>query len=635
MCGIAGVAALNGSPPPTLEQLKVMCDTIYHRGPDQDGMHVQDGVALGMRRLSIIDLSGGRQPIFNQARTILTVFNGEIYNFRELRRDLEAKGYKFATKTDTEVIVYAYEEYGADFPKYLNGMFAIALHDTVKQKLFLVRDHLGIKPLYYSYNSRYLVWGSEIKVLLASGLVDRTLDLDALGEYFAWEYVPGKATLFKDIRKLEAGEMLEIDLQQPQCEPRPFWDVPTPSEMMLSPSEWADRVEAQIQKSVEMQLVSDVPLGAFLSGGVDSSLIAACMGRAKTFSIGFDDPSYNELGWSQKVANHLNMDHITEVIRPNVGELFDHLMYFMDDPIGDFSIFPTYLVSKLARQHVTVSLSGDGGDELFGGYETYLADEKARQYQRIPAIFRHGLIEPIIKSLKPRPAKKGLVNKAKRFIEGLEHPADLSHARWRIFAGDAIRQALFTPSAQQQLVSPAAAHILDLFERAGNRQPLNRSMYVDVKSYLSDNILVKVDRMSMAVSLESRVPFLDPDVVELAFQVPDQLKVADGTTKVLLKSVAARRIPSECIYRPKEGFSIPIKNWLCNEFRPLMEDLLSPKEIQNQGIFQPQTIERLKQEHLAGVANHSHILWSMIVFQSWRKQWLEGEVSVYQPELVS
>lgn len=624
MCGITGIAALNGSPSPTWEQLEKMCDTIYHRGPDQDGMDIRDGVALGMRRLSIIDLGGGKQPIFNRERTVLTVFNGEIYNFRQLRQDLESRGHVFATHTDTEVIVYAYEEYGVDFPKYLNGMFAIALHDTVNQKLFLVRDHLGIKPLYYAYDGKYLVWGSEIKAVLASGLVDRNLDLDALGEFFAWEYVPGKATLFKEIRKLEPGEMLEIDLQNPRCQPQPFWDIPQVAEdHRLSEAEWVEQVDAQVKKSVKMQLVSDVPLGAFLSGGVDSSLIVASMGAAQTFSIGFDDASYNELQWAQRVAQSLGVNHIDEILQPDVAQLFENLMHFFDDPIGDFSIFPTYLVSKLARQHVTVSLSGDGGDELFGGYETYLADDRARQYQRIPAFIRQGVIEKIVKSLRPQPQKKGAINKAKRFIEGLEHPSDLSHTRWRLFVGETVRQELFASEALKAMVSPSAAHVLDLFHRAGERQPLNRSLYVDVKSYLSDNILTKVDRMSMAVSLEARVPYLDRDLVELAFQIPDTLKVRNGETKVLLKSVAARYVPPECIYRPKEGFSIPIKNWLGTKFRPILEACTEPKMIAAQGIFQPETIHRLKTEHLSGKANHSHILWSFIVFQTWRRLWLD------------
>jgi len=387
-----------------------------------------------------------------------------------------------------------------------------------------------------------------------------------------------------------------------------------------------EEIDHKIKECVRRQLVSDVPLGAFLSGGVDSSLVVASMGTARTFSIGFDDPTYNELKWARKVAAHLGVDHVDAIIKPDVVSLFEHLMHFLDDPIGDFSIFPTYLVSHHARKHVTVALSGDGGDELFGGYETYLAEGKAQQYAYIPAFFRKKIIEPVVKSLKPRPAKKGLVNKAKRFVEGLEHPVDLSHARWRIFAGEAIRRELFTDDALAELVTPAASHILELFRRAGDRQPLNRSLYVDLKSYLCDNCLVKVDRMSMAVSLEARVPYLDKELVELAFRMPGDLKVANGKTKVLLKRVATRHAPAACIYRPKEGFSIPIKNWLANELRPLMEELLDNKLIKKEGLFRARTIERLKQEHLTGLANHSHILWGLMVFEAWRKRWLEGSI---------
>ncbi|WP_404783347.1 asparagine synthase (glutamine-hydrolyzing) [Altericista sp. CCNU0014] len=625
MCAITGIAALNGSPPPTVERLKRMCDVLYHRGPDCEGMAVTDGVALGMRRLAIIDLAGGQQPMFNEDRTISTVFNGEIYNFQALRRDLQAAGHTFATLADTEVIVHGYEEYGLAFPTRLNGMFAIALHDTVRQRLLLARDHLGVKPLYYALTPHYLVWGSEIKAILASGLVERHLDLNALGEFMAWEYVPGAATLLKEIRKLEPGMLLELDLQTSQSLLKPFWDIPqTPENHTLTPQEWSEKIEFQLKKSVRQQLASDVPLGAFLSGGVDSSLIAASMGQTKTFSVGFEDPSYNELHWAKKVARHLNLDHLDTLLQPDVAALFDRLMQFMDDPIGDFSIFPTYSISQLARQHVKVVLSGDGGDELFGGYETYVADAKARQYSKPIAALRHPRIIERIKALKPQPQKKGWVNKIKRFAEGLEHPAELSHARWRMFAGEILRRELFTADALQSMDAPAAAHILELFDRAGDRQPLNKSLYVDVKSYLSDNILVKVDRMSMAVSLEARVPFLDPDLVTLAFEMPEALKVNRGKTKVLLKSIAARHIPRDCAYRPKEGFSIPIKHWLNAQFKPILEDYLDPSVLRQQGIFQVETVEALKREHFAGTANHSHLLWSLIVFQHWHRTWLSG-----------
>lgn len=625
MCGIAGIVAFGDAPVPTWDQLRAMCASLVHRGPDEEGMDIQDNVAMGMRRLSIIDLAGGSQPIFNEDRSVRTVFNGEIYNFKELRRALQAKGHVFSTHSDTEVIVHAYEEYGSDFPRCLNGMFAIALHDSTNRKLYLVRDHIGIKPLYYAFTAAHLVWGSEIKALLACGLLEKRLDVDALGEFLAWEYVPGKRTLFTTIRKLEPAQMLEVNLDRPRCEPKFYWDVPVENGAAGSRAGvWEEQLDGAIQQAVKSQLVSDVPLGAFLSGGVDSSLVVAAMGPAKSFSIGFDDPSYSELKWARRVARHLQADHRDEIIKPDIAELFHKLMYYLDDPIGDFSIFPTFLVSHYARQKVTVALTGDGGDELFGGYETYVAEDRARQYQLIPQFLRNRLIEPVVKSLRPRAEKKGVVNKAKRFLEGMGHAEGLSHARWRIFLEDALRQELFTNDALRRLETPAGAHIADLFRRAGERQPLNRSLYVDLKSYLCDNCLLKVDRMSMATSLEARVPFLDKEIVELAFQLPPSLKVANGKTKVLLKRIAARHVPRNCVYRSKQGFSIPIKNWLKTQLRPLLEDLLSPAAIEDQGVFRMDTIQRLKNEHLAGTANHSHILWSLMVFEAWRRLWLEG-----------
>jgi len=345
------------------------------------------------------------------------------------------------------------------------------------------------------------------------------------------------------------------------------------------------------------------------------------MGPARSFSIGFDDPTYDETRWGGRVARHLGVSHRVEILQPDVRELFPRLMRFMDDPIGDFSIFPTYLVSRLAREEVTVALSGDGGDELFGGYETYVAQARARTWSRVPGPLRRGLLEPWIRSLRPRPAKKGLVNKARRFVEGFEHDERLAHARWRLFVGRALRQELFSEEAARAMELPAEQHVLDLASRAAGRRELDRLLYVDAKSYLVDNCLVKVDRMSMACSLEARVPLLDHELVELAFRVPPHLKVRGGRTKVLLKRIAARHVPPECVYRPKEGFSIPIKHWLAGVLRPLMEDLLDRGRIEADGFFRPGTVERLKREHLAGLDNHSHILWSLMVFQDWRRRW--------------
>jgi asparagine synthase (glutamine-hydrolysing) len=486
----------------------------------------------------------------------------------------------------------------------------------------LARDHVGIKPLYYAFHSGTLVFGSEVKVVLASGLIPRELDVDALGQFLAWEYVPGEATLLRHVRKLRAGEMLELDLTTGCKGVSRYWHLPVPEVCAdRSEADWQDAVDATVKACVRRQLVSDVPLGAFLSGGVDSSLVVAAMGAgARTFSIGFDDPSYNEVPWSERVAASLGVSHRVELIKPQVVDLFQHLMNFMDDPIGDFSIFPTYLVSRLAREDVTVALSGDGGDELFGGYETYLADEAANRWTRIPAMTR-GMVEPAVRALPPTAAKKGLINKAKRFVEGFDHDEHLGHARWRVFAGETTRSELFTAAALEAMHTPVGSHVAELRREAHGRDRRDQALYIDLRSYLVDNCLVKVDRMSMACSLETRVPLLDPELIELAFRMPSSLKYSMRRTKILLKRVASRHVPKECVYRPKQGFSIPIKNWLRGEFKPLVEDLLARDRIDREGIFEPEMVERLKREHQENRANHSHILWSLLVFQDWRERW--------------
>jgi asparagine synthase (glutamine-hydrolysing) len=625
MCGIAGVVPRRGGTPADGATLSAMCDTLVHRGPDDAGCEVRAGVALGMRRLAIIDVAGGHQPVLNEDRTVSVVFNGEIYNYRELRSELAAAGHRFTTASDTEVLVHLWEEHGSDFVARLNGIFAFALHDSRRRRVLLARDHLGIKPLYYAVTPRHLVFGSEIKAVLASGLVSGSLDVDALGQFLAWEYVPSPGTLVAEVRKLEPGGLLEVDLATDEMHHRRWWRLPAPggddAGLPRSAGEWEEAIDGTVRRAVRRQLVSDVPLGAFLSGGVDSSLVVSAMGPARTFSIGFDDPSYNELAWSSRVAAHLGVSHATEIVRPDVTDLFDRLMPFLDDPIGDFSIFPTYLVSRLARRDVTVVLSGDGGDEVFGGYETYVAQQRARTWARLPAVLRRRAIEPLIAGLKPRPEKKGRVNKAKRFVEGLAHDQRLGHARWRLFVGNAARAALFTPQAAAALATPAEAHVLRLAEESGARSEVDRGLAIDLGSYLTDNCLLKVDRMSMACSLEARVPLLDPELVELAFRMPPDLKVHGGRTKVMLKRVAARHVPRECVYRPKEGFSIPIKNWLDHELRPLADELLSPDRLRREGLVRPEVVARMRQEHAERRANHSHVLWSLMVFQDWRQRW--------------
>jgi asparagine synthase (glutamine-hydrolysing) len=579
-----------------------------------------------MQRLAIIDVAGGQQPYFNEDRSVRAVFNGEIYNFRKLRKELEDKGHCFNSRSDGEVIVHLWEEHGPDLVHSLNGMFAIAIHDARRRELLLVRDRLGIKPLYYCLTARDLVFGSEIKAILASGRFRGELELESVAELLAWEYVPAPRTLLSGIQKLEPAGRLLVDLDRFEGRVDRWWRIPDPPvrespDTPSTPNGWAEAVDAKLGEAVRRRLVADVPLGAFLSGGVDSSLIVAKMGATEAFSIGFDESSYSELDWARAVARRLGVKHQTAVIRPDAVALFDGLMQFMDDPIGDFSIFPTYLVSRYARQAVTVALSGDGGDELFGGYETYAAQQLARMWYRVPRVLREGMLEPAIMRLRPRPKKKGLVNKARRFVEGLQNDEELGHARWRLFLTEGLRQCLFTPEALEAMGRHPDAHVRQLFEEAAERSGVDRGLYVDARSYLTDNCLVKVDRMSMACSLEVRVPFLDHELVELAFSMPPQLKVSRNRTKPLLKRLAARYVPRECVYRAKEGFSIPMKHWLRAEFRPLLDDLLNTDEIRRQGIFRPEIIGRLKREHLAARENHSHILWSLLVFQDWRRRW--------------
>ena len=628
MCGITGLAAVDG-PGPEPSQLQSMSDVLVHRGPDEKGVHLQGQVGFAMRRLSIIDLSTGTQPLRNESGSVSVVFNGEIYNFREIRAQLEARGHRFSTHSDGEVIPHLWEEMGPAFASRLNGMFAIALHDADKNKVVLVRDRVGIKPLFWAWKNHRLVFGSEIKAILASGELEPELDFDGLGQFLAWEYVPAPRTLFKSIQKLEPGHMLTLDLTTGALEESTWWDLvevvealgSDPEGSALTEGSPADHLDHQISQAARRQLISDVPLGAFLSGGVDSSLVVHGMGDARAFSIGFEDASYDESRWASRVAEHLGVSHRLEIITPDAAALFDHLMGFLDDPIGDFSVFPTYLVSELARQEVKVVLSGDGGDELFGGYETYVAQNLARALTWMPRSWQQGVLPGLAARISPRPVKKGLINKGKRFLEGLQHPENLAHARWRLFLGPDQLAALLTTQSLEQMTTPITEHIDRLRGHAQHLPTLDQELYVDFRSYLPDNCLVKVDRMSMANSLEVRVPLLDNAVIETAFALPPQLKVHGQQTKILLKEVAARHLPRDAVYRPKEGFSMPMKDWLRLELRPRMEALLSTQRLAEQGLFEPAEIRRLRAEHLGRQANHSHILWGLMVFQDWLDRW--------------
>jgi asparagine synthase (glutamine-hydrolysing) len=630
MCGISGTVSLKVDGFTDEAILKQMCRTMRHRGPDDEGYYLDHYVGLGMRRLSIIDLESGQQPVTNEDESLWLIFNGEIYNYRELRRRLEQRGHIFRSHSDTEVIVHAYEEYGERCVEHFIGMFGIALWDKNRRRLFIARDRLGIKPLYYWSDGVRFAFGSELKVLVAHPEIPLELDLVALDQFLTLEYIPSPRTIFQNIHKLPAGHTLfyengEVTVKQ-------YWNVP-PREVPKDDASCVEELEALIRDAVQLRLVSDVPLGAFLSGGIDSSTVVAFMSEAmstpvQTFSIGFGDKTYNELPYARMIARHFGTDHYEEYLEPDIASLAERLVRHLDEPFGDFSIFPTYLVSEVASRSVKVVLSGDGGDEVFGGYETYVAQSLDRLYRVLPSPLRRSVLPALMSYVPPQRAKKGVINKAKRFIEGAALPPSLQHTRWMMFMNEQDKQQLYESSIHRLLNGDTAAALMEsYFGQLPHADPLVQQQYVDLKTYLVDDILTKVDRMSMAASIEARVPLLDHRVVEFALSLPPHLKLHRGQTKVILRRVMANRIPEAVLNKPKEGFSIPLKHWLCGPLRPMMEELLSPESIRRRGLFQANSVGQWISAHLSGQANHSHRLWALMVFELWYRSVLDARVT--------
>ncbi len=627
MCGICGIVQLNERFDIRRETLKRMNDVLHHRGPDDEGFYVSPIVGLGMRRLSIIDLQTGHQPIQNEDGTVQVVFNGEIYNFQKLRKTLEEAGHRFYTRSDTEVIVHGYEEYGPEVVQHLRGMFAFAIWDANQEILLIVRDRPGIKPLHYYRDDEKFLFGSEIKSILQCERVPREVNPEALDRFLTFEYICSPETIFKNIYKLPPGHFLLLRKGELRIEQ--YWDNLPSIQEEQNEEYYARHLAELLEESVKMRLISDVPLGALLSGGIDSSTVVGFMAKhsskpVKTFSIGFEDQSYNELEYARTVSKHFNTEHYEFIIKPDAVELVEKLLKNLDEPFGDFSIFPTYLVSKMAREYVTVALSGDGGDELFAGYDTYIADWLARYYQKAPAIIRKQIMPKFLSLIPPSPKKKGLINRSKRFVEGTLLAPELMHTRWMIFLQDREKRQLYSNMLLDAFEQGNSyKYIQEYFTRSDGVPALAQQEYVDIKTYLTDDILVKVDRMSMAPSLEARVPFLDHRVMEFAAKIPTSMKLKGLTTKYILKKAVSDLLPEKILTRGKEGFSIPIKNWLMNELRPLLLDTLSEERIRRRGYFQPHYIQHLIQEHLNGKENHSHRLWALMVFEIWHQMYID------------
>jgi asparagine synthase (glutamine-hydrolysing) len=637
MCGIAGfVESAETRSPVNPEQSRAlihrMCDVIRHRGPDDEGMFVEPGVALGMRRLSIIDLSTGHQPIHNEDRTVWMVFNGEIYNFRELRTQLEAAGHRFYTATDTEVIVHAYEQWGAKAIGRLRGMFALAIWDLKSRSLLVARDRIGIKPLYYAEADGCFYFGSELKSLLEAPNLPRDLNLDALDHYLSFLYTPRDGSIFKSVRKLPPGHLLIW--QNGRFGVQRYWQLPAAETYAGSEQEAVRDLRAVLSEAVRSHLVSDVPLGAFLSGGIDSSLVVGLMaeasgGRVKTFSIGFDEPAFDELEHARRVARHFATDHHEFVVKPDGVSILDRLVSHFDEPFADSSAIPTWYVSAMACSHVTVVLSGDGGDELFGGYDRYVPHPRVVAYDRYsPRALRQ--VATMAAAKLPHGVRgknflrhvgrdeQGRYLDAIRFFSADEKPS--------LLTGDVLRQ-LDGPDPESRL----AAH----FQRYAHLPWPTQMMRFDAETYLPEDVLTKVDRMSMAHSIESRVPLLDNDVIEFASSLPAAMKIKGERRKHVLKQVAATLLPLEILNRRKQGFGVPLGTWFKGNLRELFADTLLSATSLQRGYFQPFFVRQLVDEHLSGKRDHTLRLWQLVVFEKWHQHYVDQSFPLSAPQLLS
>jgi asparagine synthase (glutamine-hydrolysing) len=624
MCGIAGFADITASFPRAIEsdrqRVKAMCDVMRHRGPDDDGFYVEPGVGLGMRRLSIIDLSTGHQPIHNEDRTVWVVFNGEIYNYRELRETLEAAGHTFYTSSDTETIVHGYEEWGEGIFSKLRGMYGIALWDTRTRTLMLVRDRAGIKPLYYANAGGRLFFGSEAKCVLVNAEVDRRLDATALDHYLAYQYTPRDGSIFRGIEKLRPGHLLRVRDGQVAIEQ--YWRLPVDRTFTGTEEEALSELRRILGDAVRSHMMSDVPLGAFLSGGIDSSIVVALMAHAsdrpvKTFSIGFEEAAFDELPHARRVARHLETEHHEFVVRPDAIGILDRIVWHFDEPFADSSAIPTWYVSEMARRHVTVVLSGDGGDELFGGYTRYLPHPRVESFDRLaPGVGR------AMAAAAWRALPHGV--RGKNFLRHVARDARGRYVDSVTFFHADEREALLSPEVRRGIGDwNSERYFEQAFERFGHLPEKAQLMAFDFETYLPEDCLVKVDRMSMAHSIESRVPLLDHLVVEFAASLPASMKMPGGRLKHLLKELAFSFVPREILDRPKQGFGVPVGHWFRGELREAFGDILGSPLTRQRGYFNDAFINRILSEHLDGKRDHSSRLWQLLVFELWHRQYID------------
>ena len=633
MCGICGIAGEDGYRPQP-EVLERMCSTIEHRGPDDRGARIGEGVALGMQRLSIIDLAGGHQPIHNEDGSLWIVFNGEIFNYPELRRELLARDHSMYTHSDTECVLHAYEEWGADFPSHLNGQFAFAIWDLKRRILTLARDRVGIKPLYYAQAGKRLVFGSELKALLAHPDVPREIDHGALAQYLSLEYIPSPRSILAGVCKLPPGHVLRWRQADGAIDVSRWWEVDLASSEGVPEPDLdlaATDLRAALKEAVRKELIADVPIGVFLSGGIDSTAVAATMaeltpGNVNSFSIGFSDRSFDESSWARTAAARLGTNHHELILEPNMlFDLVPAVTAQLDEPLADASIIPTYLLSRFTREHVKVALGGDGGDELFAGYPTVLAHRLAGYYNLLPSLLRRRLVPSLVDRLPVNHDNLSFDYRAKRLVGSARLDATDRHRRW---------MGSFTPESVAALLAPGVAeavHPDPVVEHMPTQEltdPLNQVLYLDMKLYLENDILAKVDRASMMVSLEARVPLLNVDFIEHVARLPLSLKLRRFQQKFIFKRALRGLVPDEILARPKKGFGIPVARWFRGPLRELLLDTLSPAGLARHGLFESTQVEALIRSHLDGTADRRKELWTLFIFQRWFDTWMAGKPAV-------
>ncbi len=625
MCGIAGVIGANNDSRDE-NTLRAMTAALRHRGPDDDGFFVGRTAMLGMRRLSIIDLSTGDQPIHNEDESVWIVFNGEIYNFQELRTVLEKRGHRFYTSSDTEAIVHAYEEYGEDCPKYLRGMFAFAIYDHPRKRLFLARDRVGKKPLLYTQVKGRLIFASEFQGLLAHPDVRREVNREAIHYYLTFGYVPAPLTAYAGVFKLAPGHTLIWE--RGKAEIKPYWDLLYEPKLQLSEPEAIEQFLTFFTEAVRLRMISDVPLGAFLSGGVDSSSVVAVMSElsdrpVKTFSIGFGEKSYDELAHARRIAEHFATDHHEFVVEPKMLEVLPLLVRHYGEPYADSSAIPSYYLAKLTRQHVTVALNGDGGDELFGGYDRYRAAQIAGKLDRAGAwgtmLFSHAS-RFVPDSIDP----KNPLRRARRFLDALSLAPSQRYLRWVSAIDLNLQSQLYTPQFAQETATwdslKWVARFLDSDNQLGS---LDALLSLDTHTYLPDDLLVKIDIATMANSLEARSPFLDHQLMEFVARLPESMKVRHNTSKYLLKKAMSGIVPAENLYRPKMGFGVPIGTWFRGEWKGYLRGVLLSDKATKRGYFRTETLGRLIDDHVEGRRDYAYQLWTLLMLELWHQTFID------------